>query len=89
MAMADPKTLTIVDLKITHEIDWQRTFPFTNLAAQRDPVKRARKICADVDKLRSCSDAGKAAVKRERCARDGLSVHGEPVFYLGKTYPVR
>ncbi len=66
MAITDLATLSLADLKITREIDWAKMFPLTNFGMQRDPVKRARKICADVDKLRSCSEARKASIKRER-----------------------
>lgn len=72
-------------LKVKHEIDWQRSFPWLSLGAHCDPRKVAEAIKKDVGKLKSCSDAGRRAIIEERCARAGVSPDGVPTFYVGRT----
>jgi hypothetical protein len=87
MAIVDPERLraTLEGYKTELAIDWARTFPSMLLGPHRDPKKLAEQIRDDVGKLKSLSDAGRLAIREERCARAGITIHGEPCFYIGKT----
>ena len=80
-----PETVLAMLTKETVGIDWQQMFPAMQLGDRRDPRAAAHKIEADVETLRSCSAVGKLNIRKERCARAGFTIEGEPCFYFGKT----
>ena len=90
MAQADPAVMTIRvgDYTTSKEIDWPRMFPNVVFGPHRDPRALARQIVKDVDKLKSCSPAGRHAIIEERCAHAGVSPDGVPTFYIGRTKAV-
>lgn len=85
MSTPTNSTMRFVDFATHVEINWPLTFPYLTLGPHRDPRAASQKICADVDKLRSCSAGGRKMIKEDRCARVGLSVDGVPTFYIGRT----